>query len=458
MERNIIGLLLGTTVALALGVHDASAAKRQVGSCTTNPLQYTTIQAAVNATNNGDTVQICPGTYPEQVNVTTAISLTNVPTMSDPMITIPAGGAVQNTTLLPPYQTFPAAAQVLVDPPANAKVTIKNLIVDGTGNNVQTCSMELIGIYYQNAGGGISGNTTQNQLLPDGYQGCQDGEGIFVESQTANTPPLNIVGNTVNTFDKNGITVSYAAANVTIKNNVVTGIGPTDVIAQNGIQLGYEATGRIMGNQVSNLIYSPATYGSSGILLYGLDAGQYSKAPQVTGNTVSDAQYGIVLAEVNGTSGSPVPVNTNSVSGAAFAGIGLYSDTFDSDDYIKVVKNTVDGTNPYDDIDACSDHNTIQGNTVSNSAEGGIHLDGLCQEPDNSTTGVNNLVSTNHINNNCVGILSGPTQGANTIKLNTFSGNGNNYEYNSDSASCTAAKHHGISKRLVPLASVQPLR
>ena len=121
-------------------------------------------------------------------------------------------------------------------------------------------------------------------------------------------------------------------------------------------------------------------------------------------------------------------------------------------------KNSIDGTTPYDDIDACSDNNTIQKNTVNNSAEGGIHLDGLCQETDTSTTGINNLVSGNTINNNCVGILSGPPVGANTIKNNSFSGNGNNYEYNSDSASCSAIKHRGMNKRLVPLASAQPLR
>jgi len=456
MQKKTIGLLLGTALAVAFGVHDASAAKRQVGTCTSNPLQYSTIQAAVNAANSGDTVQVCPGSYPEQVLITKSIGLTNVPNMASPTVAIPPGGAVQNTTLLPPNQTFPVAAQILVAPSTPVKVFIKGLVVDGTGNNVQTCGMELIGIYYQNAGGTIENDTTQNQLLPPGYQGCQDGEGIFVESQTTGTPQLGIAGNTVDTFDKNGITVSYAAADVIIKNNTVTGNGPIDYIAQNGIQLGYEATGHITGNTVSNLIYTPGTYGSSGILLYGLDSGQYLKTPEVTSNTVSNAQYGIALAEANGTSGVLLPVSSNNVSGATFAGIGLYSDTNDNDDYIKVAKNTIDGTNPYDNIDACSDNNAIQGNTVTNSAEGGIHLDGLCQEPNSSTTGVGNLVSANQINNNCVGILSGPAQGANTIKSNTFSGNTNNYEYGADSFSCTAAKHRGVNKRLMPLVSVQP--
>ncbi len=239
----------------------------------------------------------------------------------------------------------------------------------------------------------------------------------------------------------------------------MTGIGPTDQIAQNGIELGFGATGSINGNQVSNLIYTPASVGSSGILLFGIDSGAALSIPAINNNTVSNAQYGIVLDGVEGTPTSTLPIIGNNVSGAAFAGIGLYSDPSEglNNDYIRVSKNTVSGTNPYDNIDVCSDNNTILRNTISDAAEGGIHLDGLCQELDNSSTGVNNLVSGNQITDNCVGILSGPAVGMNTIRRNTFSGNTNNYEYGTDSWSCSA-RHHGASKRLMPRAPVQPLR
>lgn len=455
MTMKMSYLLLGTAVSLALGAQDASATNRQVGTCTKNQPQYVTIQSAVNAAQTNDTVQICPGSYPEQVVVGKAITLTNVPHMALPTVAIPAGGAVANTDLLPPFDTFPVAAQILVTSPGGKPANVKNLIVDGTGNNVMTCGMELIGIYYQNAGGTISGNTTQNQLLPPGYQGCQDGEGIFVETQTARTPQLTISGNTVNTFNKNGITVSYSAAQANINNNTVTGIGATDVIAQNGIQLGFNATGTINGNKVSNLVYSPATVGASGILLYDSVAGSYLSAPKVTNNTVTNAQYGIVLDAVNGAGGHLVPIQSNKVSGAAFAGVGLYSDPSvpASDDYISVNGNTISGTSPYDDIDVCSDNNTISNNTVSTATEGGIHLDGLCTEPDNSSTGINNTVAGNHINDNCVGILSGPPESANTVKNNTFSGNTNDTIYGSDSYSC-GAHHKGA--RVDARSPVQP--
>lgn len=454
MHRKTIGLLAGTALALAFGVHDASAAKRQVGTCTTNPLQYASINAAVAAANNGDTVQVCPGTYYEEVLITKPISLTNVPgQIGASTVAIPAGGATQNITK---FSGEEGAAQIGV---IGVKATIKNLTVDGSNNNINECGFELVGIFFQNAGGTISGNTVQNQMLPSGTDGCQAGQGIYVQSLAGGTPAVSIVGNNVSNFDKNGITINEPAATGTIKNNTVTGAGSVDFIAQNGIQVGFGASAHVIDNGVSALNYSPDTDTASGILFYGDDSSTDLTNQEINGNTLTNAQTGIVLVETNGTAGKMVQIASNGVSGSFFGGIVLDSDTTASSDYIKVAKNIVSGTNPYDDIDVCSDNNAIQGNTVSTSAEGGIHLDAQCEEPGNSSTGVGNLVSTNQIDNNCVGILSGPGVGANTIKLNTFSQNTNNYEYNTDSASCSAAKFRGAtSKHLVPMVSPQPVR
>jgi hypothetical protein len=439
MQSSSTFVYLAAGVAFACLVQPASAATRQVGSCTSNALQYPTIQLAVAAAHSRDKVEVCPGTYPEQVNIATAITLEPVPGQSGSVtITLPAAGPVDNATTL---EGQPAAAQIFVSSPGGA-VKIENLTVDGSGFTAPNgCADEFLGIYYQNAGGTISGNTTQNQALPQADFGCQDGEAIFVETQTNGTPILKITGNTVANFDKNGITVSYDPANATIENNIITGVGPTDLIAQNGIQVGYGATGSISGNQVSNLIYTPATFGASGVLLFDSQAGTYAAVPKISNNTITSSQYGIVLEAVNGTANKMIQVKSNAISGATFAGIGLYSTgTGYGDDYIKVMSNTVSATTPYDDIDACSDHNTIRGNTVSDSTEGGIHLDGECQEADDSISGVDNSVSGNTIEDNCVGILSGPPQGANQIGSNSYSDNTNNFEYNTDSYSCSAAR------------------
>jgi hypothetical protein len=264
----------------------------------------------------------------------------------------------------------------------------------------------------------------------------------------------------VENFNKNGMTVSYGATAATITNNTVTGRGPTDTIVQNGIQLGYGASGSINGNTVSDLIYTEAPE-ATGILLYDLVAGSYLSTPKVNGNAVTDAQYGVVLDAVSGAPDALVPVKSNNVSSAASAGIGLYSDfgvdegVQISNDYIKVNGNVIDTTNPRDDIDVCSDNNEIIGNTVINAAEGGIHLDGLCTQADDSSSGVDNKVGQNTITTNCVGILSGAEPGANNIrKNNSFSGNANNYIYGQDSFSCGAHHKRAKGKTIGP---VQPL-
>ena len=363
---------------------------------------------------------------------------------------------MQNTTTL---GGSPAAAQILVQPDTTANVTIKNIIVDGAGNNVQTCGLDLIGVYYRNAGGAMLNNTVKNQLLPDGYQGCQSGLGIYVSNATAGTDPVNITGNAVSNFDKNGITMNGAASTGTISKNTVIGIGPTDVTAQNGIQVAFGASAAVTGNNVSQVDYTPATDVASGILLYAIDAGSVASLPSVQQNTVNSAQLAVYLEAVNGTSTSLVQVTRNRISNASYAGIGLYSDG-NSNDYINVADNRIQNTSGYDAIDACSDYNTISGNKITNTTgESAVHLDGLCTEADSSSSGIGNTVSGNKVNVACVGILSGPPEGDNSIGSNKFIDVTHQIVYGQDSYSCSGphlaprhrALHHGKG---VPLPGV----
>ena len=259
--------LMASAAVFALTIQPASARSLQVGTCTAKS-NFGTIQSAVDAAAAGDTVVVCPGDYPEEVTITKALTLRGINGKPLPRITIPAGGAVANTTRMNGKST---AAQVLVSPATTADVTIANIIVDGSGNNITSCGLELIGIYYRNAGGTVYNSTAQNQLLPPGYQGCQSGQGIFVENETPGTDAITVKRNTVTNFNKNGITFNRAAAVGEITQNTVVGIGPTDQIAQNGIQVGFGATAKVISNTVKNLVYTPATTGSAGILMYSLD-------------------------------------------------------------------------------------------------------------------------------------------------------------------------------------------
>jgi len=71
----------------------------------------------------------------------------------------------------------------------------------------------------------------------------------------------------VSDYGKNGITVNEEGTAATILGNKVTGVGPTDRVAQNGIQLGWGASGQAWRNRVSGNWYRGEKRAASGILL-----------------------------------------------------------------------------------------------------------------------------------------------------------------------------------------------
>jgi hypothetical protein len=121
---------------------------------------------------------------------------------------------------------------ILVRTPT-AAVTISDAVVDGVGDAQQP-----------------SGN--------------QHGVGIaFRDGATG-----SISDSTVANYQKNGILVRDAGSSVTVAGNTVTGDGPTDSIAQNGIQISYGASGTVSGNTITGDDYTGQTYTACGLLMY----------------------------------------------------------------------------------------------------------------------------------------------------------------------------------------------
>jgi nitrous oxidase accessory protein NosD len=81
---------------------------------------------------------------------------------------------------------------------------------------------------------------------------------------------VRISNNEVRGFGKNGITVNVSGATATIRDNIVLGSGPLGPgnWAQNGIQLGYGATGAVMGNTVDSHWYTGDDWSACGILVF----------------------------------------------------------------------------------------------------------------------------------------------------------------------------------------------
>ena len=104
--------------------------------------------------------------------------------------------------------------------------------------------------------------------INQGASGCQEGNAIDIRNSAGIARPwVNISGNTIRDYQKTGI-LAKGPVGATITDNTVTGSGPIDYIAQNGVQISLGASATVKGNTVSGNWYTPVSYVACGILLY----------------------------------------------------------------------------------------------------------------------------------------------------------------------------------------------
>ncbi|HEX6573699.1 MAG TPA: NosD domain-containing protein, partial [Gemmatimonadaceae bacterium] len=183
---------------------------------------------------------------------------------------------------------------------AGTSANVINLTVTASGLS-DVCdggTARLRGIMFDGASGSITGNTVTG--VRQGLSGCQEGNAIearnapFAGDTGSVTvgPDVNVTisNNTVNNYQKNGITVNGAVvANVT--GNIVTGDGSISYIAQNGIQIGFGGTATVKSNTITGNAYAPATTEACGLLLYRAD-GVKAQANDIFNNQKNMCNYG----------------------------------------------------------------------------------------------------------------------------------------------------------------------
>jgi hypothetical protein len=227
------------------------------GTSCNNP-GYSTIQDAVTAAAPGDTISVCPGTYSEQV-------------------VIPAGK--NNLTL----RSVTVWAAVIKAPPTiaadlvNSKaivrvagatnVSLLAFTISGPGPGL--CDSLRYGVRVDSSGSAnILGNHI-TEIRDTPFDGCQNGVAIQIGRQfEATTGRAVIIGNRLDGYQKNGLTVDNTGSYAKIEANLITGAGPTPIIAQNGIQISRGAMADVQYNQISDHAYTLPATTSTGILLY----------------------------------------------------------------------------------------------------------------------------------------------------------------------------------------------
>lgn len=371
----------GATVGVTRVVDDDGMATAANCNDTTHTA-FTTIQAAVNASSTGDTILVCPGVYPEQVTITKSLTIRGVAAGNENLVLIRPGAlTAANSTSF--SSGNPIAAIVLVK---EAKgVTLTNLTIDGANNVFGDCAINLVGIYYRNASGKVEADAVRNiRLGGPGLEGCQAGIGIFAQSGTGPGSPskLTVLGSTVHDYQKTGIVGNEAGTELTAIGNGVAGDGPTPFIAQNGIQIGFGATGTISFNSVVNQVWTPCVdlnncaFSSTAVLIFDADS------VNVTANSIAKSQTGIYLQS----------------------------------DHSDATLNVVSDTDVWDGIAVVGNNNRVNGNLLFNSDESGVFVEGN-----------NNKVQNNTINDTPCGIFEASGTG------NNLSGN---FFFNTQQKTC----------------------
>lgn len=274
------------------------------------------IQAAVDAASTGDTINVGPGLYPEQVVITKTL-------------TIAGAGAISSTIQAP--VSIPAASSpdstIVKIAGAGVNVEMSGFTVAGPGPS--GCGSILAGVMVRDGAAVNFHNNKVVDIRDNPMSGCQNGIGILVGRTAWSTSgTATLTNNIFQGYQKGGIVVDGASSSATITGNTVTGVGPTSGIAQNGIQLSRGATGTVSGNTVTGNVWTgtyggsndpvsdPDADGSTGILPY------FSGALTISGNTLTNNQFGIwsVGATSLNISGNAI---TGTVTGGNVYAVGI---------------------------------------------------------------------------------------------------------------------------------------
>jgi len=227
--------------------------KATASDCDASQKAFGSIQAAVDAAAPGSTILICPGTYAEQVVVTTSnLTIRGVdqvrtvlrPTALPVDSGSPIGGTTRSSILL-----VHGATGVTV-----ASLTIDGSAADGGATHFANCAIVgfTLGIYYRNSSGTVDSTHTTNIR-----SGARCSAAVFAESGGGGAANLEVRGSTIDNYGLDGIVCNGLSTACRITNNTLRGRGPVDDEVQFGVVIRFGASATISGNVIRDHFFTP---------------------------------------------------------------------------------------------------------------------------------------------------------------------------------------------------------
>lgn len=231
-----------------------SKAGNDVNDGLTPETSKASIQAAINAAQDGDTIELSEGIYAENLTITKNLTLTGPVSVS----------GAEPLAIIQPAVPSDTGAIIEVGDSTNASlstpnVSINYIKIDGSIVS-QNAPNYFRGVYFRPGSSGNLKNSLIISIKPRAV-GIQNGYGIV-----ANDSNVDIENNTIKDFGKVAISLSgRGIANV--RNNRLEGTNPVESgsqLSQNGVFYRENRTGEVVGNTFVNFGPSGASNANYG--------------------------------------------------------------------------------------------------------------------------------------------------------------------------------------------------
>jgi hypothetical protein len=324
----LVGPGAASASASTLWVSSSALVSSPHNSCT-HP-GYTTIQSAVTAAGSGATIQVCTGSYTEQLTIAKPVKLTAADGAGTAKVVLP-GAPVDSTTTC---DTATGTGNYQPDQDAVSICTPGTVSITGLTFEPKWPPVCYDSLYGIPVAGGATLKATDVTVDGGGaspINGCQGG--VAIQVGMAWTTPVEVGHATLNEdtitgYQKNGITVDGEGSSAAIKDTAVIGAGATPETAQNGIQISNGALGTISsssisGNECDNVNCSSNAFvgtQATGVLFYGAAAGS-----KVTSTSLKENDIGVYYESLSATqpSSPEVTISDDVFSDDRYEGVAL---------------------------------------------------------------------------------------------------------------------------------------
>jgi len=318
----VIGAVAGCSLLVAVPAA-ASASTLFVGPSESSPgtscrhTGYKSIQAAIDAAAPGTTIEVCGGTYKEQLEIGTEVNLVG---KGHPVVALPASPQWSKTACDLAIDTATGGADQDLVSICGPKVSVKKITFEAKWPE-GTCNDSL---YNVMVAGGATLEASQVTLNGAGafpINGCQGGVGLEVGVGYN----LDEVGHAtlqkveIENYQKNGVTVDGKGSTASIANTTITGAGPANQ-GQNGIQVSRGAVATISGVKISGNECTVPSCGYSSQQNWAEDAAGVLFYEPGASSTVSSSKLSANNIGVEYVSGEPPATSEITLTGDKISG------------------------------------------------------------------------------------------------------------------------------------------